>query len=55
MLFDTRGPSDGSIICQKRPGVACLRIYNLAPFLNRKMLGDPIRLKLRRKTNSYMT
>jgi hypothetical protein len=55
MLFDTCGPCDGLIICQKRPGIACLRIYNLALFLNRKMLEDPIRLELRRETNRYMT
>ena len=49
-LFDTCVPCDVSIICQKRSGIACLRIYNLDLFLNRKILGDPIRLELKRKT-----
>ena len=56
MLFDTCGSCDGSIICQKRSGIACIRIYTLDLFLNRKMLGDPIRLELKRKTlNRYLT
>jgi hypothetical protein len=49
MLFDTCGSCDGSIICQKRSGIACLKIYNLDLFLNREMLWDPIRLELKRK------
>ena len=56
MSFDTCGPCDGSITCQQRSGIACLRIYNLNLFLNRKMLEDPVRLELKRKTsNRYIT
>jgi len=40
----------------KQVGIACLRIYNLDIFLNRKMLGDPIPLELKKKTlNMYST